>query len=111
MSIYISKNNQQVGPFEESAVLEWLKTGQLSGEDFGCRAGEKEWHSLKTLFAIESVQAVTNLLLIGRCKICKYLSKLNYGTIRQFSIGILFEILGICLPECRAPYSFPESTS
>ena len=51
MSIYIHKNNQQLGPFEEMAVLAWLKNGQLSGEDFGCPTGTKEWQKLKTLFA------------------------------------------------------------
>lgn len=61
MSIYIYKSNQQTGPFEESAVLEWLKTGQLSGEDFGCRTGAKEWQSLKILFANNPAQPVNDL--------------------------------------------------
>ena len=56
MSTYIYKNNQQAGPFEDTAVLEWLKNGQLSGEDFGCRANAKEWQSLKTLFGNNSAQ-------------------------------------------------------
>jgi hypothetical protein len=51
MSIYVYKNNQQAGPFEETAVLTWLNNGQLSGEDFGCQTGAKEWQKLKVLFA------------------------------------------------------------
>ena len=50
MSIYIHRNNQQTGPFEEHAVLAWLRGGQLSGEDLACRAGENKWRPLKTLF-------------------------------------------------------------
>jgi hypothetical protein len=51
MSIYVYKNNQQVGPFEETAVLLWLNSGQLSGEDLACRTGANNWQPLKTLFA------------------------------------------------------------
>lgn len=50
MSIYIYKNNQQSGPFEEIKVLEWLKGGTLSAEDFGCRTGANDWQALKILF-------------------------------------------------------------
>lgn len=62
MSIYINRNNQQTGPFEEHAVLAWLQNGQLSGEDLACRTGDSNWRPLKTWFPItnnaQSVQAV-----------------------------------------------------
>lgn len=46
MSIYISKNNQQLGPFEESKVLEMLGGGQLSPNDLAIRHGEEQWRKL-----------------------------------------------------------------
>ncbi len=46
MSIYINKNNQQLGPFEEAKVLEMLKTGELSSSDLAIRQGEKDWRKL-----------------------------------------------------------------
>lgn len=50
MAIYIYKNNQQTGPFEEGKVVDWLKEGKLSAEDLGCRTGSDEWQALKVLF-------------------------------------------------------------
>jgi hypothetical protein len=50
MSIYIYKNNQQTGPFEEGKVLEWLANGQLSPEDLAVKQGESQWKPLKDLF-------------------------------------------------------------
>lgn len=46
MSIYVHKNNQQLGPLEESKVLEMLKTGELSTQDMAIRQGETEWRKL-----------------------------------------------------------------
>ena len=50
MKIYISKNNQQLGPFDEEKVLEMLKTGQLSANDLAIRQGESEWQKLANLY-------------------------------------------------------------
>src|SRR5687768_3204078 len=50
MPIYIYRNNDRTGPFEEAVVSAWLRGGQLSGEDLACRAGESKWRPLKTLF-------------------------------------------------------------
>jgi len=51
MSIYIYKNNQQAGPFEQNNVLEWLKNGQLSLEDMAFWQGATKWQPLKKLFS------------------------------------------------------------
>ena len=59
MSIYIHKNNQQAGPFEESRVLEMLKKGQLSLNDMAIRYGETNWQSLGSLFANQPVASAT----------------------------------------------------
>ena len=50
MPIYIYKNNQQLGPFEESQVLEMLGSGQISPNDMGIRQGESQWQPLQNLF-------------------------------------------------------------
>lgn len=51
MSVYIFKNNQQSGPFEESQVLEWLASGKLSPNDMAIRQGDAQWQPLILLFS------------------------------------------------------------
>ena len=60
MSIYISKNNQQIGPFEESKVLEMLGSGQVSPDDFAIRQGGSQWQKLGELFPSAAGQAGTH---------------------------------------------------
>ncbi|GEM_PF-5086371 len=50
MHVYICKNNQQSGPFEEWVVIEKLKTGHLSPYDMAFKSGESEWSTLGKLF-------------------------------------------------------------
>lgn len=50
MSIYITKNNQQSGPFEEPEILEMLNSGQLSTDDFAIRQGGSQWQKLGEMF-------------------------------------------------------------
>lgn len=50
MEIYIYKNNQQMGPFADSAIFNWIRSGQLSSEDFACRTGDAGWQPLKKIF-------------------------------------------------------------
>lgn len=50
MQIFINKNGQQLGPFEESAVLQMLQNGQLSPNDPGIFQGQSQWSPLKVLF-------------------------------------------------------------
>ena len=40
MQIYINRNGQQLGAFEESKVIEMLRNGQLSPNDFCIKPGE-----------------------------------------------------------------------
>ena len=51
MQIYVSKNNRQLGPFEEAQVLEMLRNGQLTPNDLGVRQGESQWQPLGKLFS------------------------------------------------------------
>ena len=50
MSIYIYKNNQQLGPFEENQIFEMLRNNQLSPNDSAIRQGEKEWRKISEVF-------------------------------------------------------------
>ena len=48
--IYIHKNNQQSGPYEEHVVLDQLRSGFLKPEDMAIRQGENQWQPLRTMF-------------------------------------------------------------
>jgi hypothetical protein len=48
--IYIYKNDQQSGPYEEHIVLEQLKSGVLSPNDLAVRHGETRWQPLSDMF-------------------------------------------------------------
>lgn len=50
MQIYINKNGQQLGPFEENAVLQMLQSGHFSASDLAFRQGETQWRRLDDLF-------------------------------------------------------------
>lgn len=57
MSIYVNKNNQQLGPFDEKKVVEMLKSGQLSTDDLAVRQGEEQWQPLGNLFPADSISS------------------------------------------------------
>ena len=48
--IYIHKNNQQSGPYEEHLVLDQLRSGLLKPEDMAIRQGDTQWQTLRTMF-------------------------------------------------------------
>jgi hypothetical protein len=48
--IYIYKNNQQSGPYEEHVVLDQLRSGLLKPEDMAIRHGDEQWQPLRTMF-------------------------------------------------------------
>jgi hypothetical protein len=50
MSIYIHKNGEQFGPYEDHIVIDQLRNGQLSPDDMGIRQGEKDWQKLAAMF-------------------------------------------------------------
>lgn len=59
MLIYIYKNNQQLGPFEEGKILEWLAAGQLSYDDLAVRKGGTKWEPLRSLLTAVQNPAVS----------------------------------------------------
>ncbi len=50
MPIYVNKDNQQSGPYEDHVVIEQLRGGQLSPTDLGIRQGESAWQKLGDMF-------------------------------------------------------------
>jgi hypothetical protein len=50
MQVYVNRNGQQFGPYEENIVLEKVRTGELSPADLGIRQGERAWRSLGEMF-------------------------------------------------------------
>jgi general secretion pathway protein G len=49
MFIYIHKNEQQLGPFDESNIQEGLNSGQFSIDDLAWKEGLSEWVQLREL--------------------------------------------------------------
>lgn len=49
MPLYINKNNQQLGPFEESAIGDFLRSGAFSLNDLACHQGMTNWQPLHIL--------------------------------------------------------------
>ncbi len=51
MSIYLYRNNQQDGPYEEATIREWLQNGQLSPNDLAITDTEDttEWEPLEVI--------------------------------------------------------------
>jgi hypothetical protein len=47
--IYLWKNNEQTGPFEQHDVREQLTSGVLSAEDLGWREGMADWQPLRNI--------------------------------------------------------------
>lgn len=50
MPIYINKNGQQSGPYEDHVVVDQLRVGVLSPNDMGIRHGEPSWQKLGDMF-------------------------------------------------------------
>jgi hypothetical protein len=50
MPIYVTKDNQQSGPYEDHVVVDQLKNGMLSPNDLGIRPGETSWQKLGDMF-------------------------------------------------------------
>jgi|SRR5580765_6139023 len=50
MAIYLNKNGQQSGPFDDDVVRSQLQSGQLSPSDMAIRQGDATWQTLGVLF-------------------------------------------------------------
>ena len=50
MQIYINKNNQQLGPFDEAKVKEMLVKGEVYKNNLCIREGETNWQPLEVFY-------------------------------------------------------------
>ena len=49
MQIYISRNDEQFGPYSEADVRQYLASGELSPDDLAWHEGQAEWQQLSTI--------------------------------------------------------------
>ena len=59
MGIYLWKDNQQLGPFEEADIKGRLAGGSLSYDDLGWREGMSDWTPLRQIFPEPSAPVVS----------------------------------------------------
>jgi len=50
MPVYINKDGQQSGPYEDNVVIDQLRSGMLSPNDMAIRHGDSSWQRLGDLF-------------------------------------------------------------
>ncbi len=93
MPIYLNKNGQQSGPFDDDVVLGQLQSGLLLPRDLGIRQGDASWRTLAELFpgvGEFSTQHREN-------NVASTPAKSGGGCLKSFllSLGILALVLGI----------------
>lgn len=59
MEVWIGRDGERHGPYNEADVRQWLRSGQVSGEDLGWYEGLADWQPLATLFPADVGQATT----------------------------------------------------
>jgi GYF domain 2 len=99
MQIYINKNGQQLGPFDEGKVREMLKNGQLLSTDYGIKEGQQRWTQLSGMFpGQKSSQAKASPNLHASSPIQPNLQLSNIPTVPQpkpsSSKGLTFGLIG-----------------
>ena len=53
MEVWIGRQGERHGPYQEEQIKEWLRSGQLSREDLGWCDGLADWQPLSVLFPLE----------------------------------------------------------
>lgn len=53
MDIWIGRNGERHGPYKEADVRQWLRSGEVAGDDLGWHDGLADWQPLSTLFPEE----------------------------------------------------------
>jgi uncharacterized RDD family membrane protein YckC len=53
MEVWIGRQGERHGPYQEEQIKEWLRSGQLSREDLGWYDGLADWQPLSVLFPLE----------------------------------------------------------
>ena len=110
MAIYINRNNQNSGPFDELSVENALRNGTFSMNDLGCREGMTSWQPLSVFFP--HLQIVAPPRASGfKCPFCQstqapfVMQKVSTGGWIVFILlfltffGILFCWIGLLMKE------------
>jgi hypothetical protein len=50
MAVYVNKNDQRSGPYEDHVVIDQLRSGMLSPDDVAIRHGDSAWQRLGDMF-------------------------------------------------------------
>jgi uncharacterized RDD family membrane protein YckC len=53
MEVWIGRDGERHGPYKEADVRQWLRSGQVSGDDLAWYDGLADWQPLSVLFADE----------------------------------------------------------
>ena len=102
MPIYINKNNQQSGPYEDHVVIEQLRNGMLSPDDLGIRHGGTTWRRLGEMFpdavplraAAPPVASAVGGAVSASAQPARLAEKSAGGGCRQV-LGIIMLVVGI----------------
>lgn len=97
MQIYIHKNNQQHGPFEEEKILEFLRTGQLSPSDMAIRQGETQWQSLGSLFPNAAASTAPSNSPAANISVARPIAAVEKKSGSRSALKILLVTVGLLL--------------
>jgi uncharacterized RDD family membrane protein YckC len=53
MEVWIGRQGERHGPYQEEQIKEWLRSGQLSRDDLGWYDGLADWQPLSVLFPLD----------------------------------------------------------
>lgn len=95
MSLYIYKNGQQLGPFEDHEIINSLRSGEHSYDDWCWQEGWEEWKPLSTLFPEASEACVSPQPPFAKK------SKAKIGVIASVVAGVLIIWGGTVMVNCR----------
>lgn len=106
MPIYINKDNQQSGPYEDHVVIDQLENGLLSPNDLGIRQGETSWQRLGEIFpgVVSKASATPSIpipppVAVGNAVVTSVPAPKKGGCLKGGLIGtgLLFLFLGIAV--------------
>src|SRR5215213_10030010 len=97
MPIYINKDGQQSGPYEDHIVTEQLGNGMLSPNDLGIRHGGTAWQKLGEMFPGVGVAAAPRAAEVAAPPVRRPAPIASAEPESQFrKTGLLKTFFGLC---------------
>ena len=95
MNIYIHKNDQQLGPFDEAQIWEGLRNGEFTSENLAWHEGLPEWVQLSAILKIPQFDqpAPRNIQEVKNAKIKKTGIYISIAVGAAFFLGILMIVI------------------